>query len=122
MVVATIRVLVPQNKRQEMFLTLESLTESIRSQPGCLNYHFYVEIGNENSMCVVEEWRSLDDLELHILSRDFSVLFGAINLLRGPKEVEFTLLSPTGGMEVIDEMRTKATVEELEELDQDVLM
>lgn len=119
MVVATIRVLVPQNKRQEMFQTLESLTESIRNQPGCLNYHFYVEIGNENSMCVVEEWDSLEDLEAHILSRDFSVLFGALNLLQGPKNVEFTLLSRTGGLEVIDEVRTKGT---MAEVDQDILM
>lgn len=119
MVVATIRVLVPQNKRHEMLQTLESLTESIRGQPGCLNYHFYVEIGNENSICVVEEWNTLEDLESHLLSRDFSVLFGAINLLHGTKDVEFTLLSPTGGFEVIDELRAKRKVDEL---DNDVLM
>jgi len=108
MIVVTIRVLVPQNKRREMLQTLQSLTDSIRSQPGCLQYHFYVEIGNENSLCVVEEWRTRQEFEEHILSRDFSVLYGALNLLHGPEAVDFQLLTPGGGREVIDELRRKA--------------
>ena len=109
MVVATIKVLVPQNKRREMMQTLQSLTDSIRGQPGCLRYHFFAEIGNENSLCVMEEWRTRADLDRHLRSRDFSVLFGAINLLHGPEAVEFRLLTPTGGREVIDDVRTKTT-------------
>lgn len=106
MVVATIRVLVPQKKRQEMVQTLQSLTDLIRKQPGCLQYHFYAEIGNENSLCVVEEWKTRADFDGHILSRDFSVLFGAINLLHGPEAVEVKVLSPIGGRELIDEIRS----------------
>ena len=109
MVVATIRVLVPQNKRREMLQTLQSLTESIRHQPGCLQYQFYAEIGDENALFVVEEWRTRADLDAHILSRDFSVLFGAINLLHGREAVEFRLLTPTGGAEVIETVRGKTT-------------
>lgn len=105
MVVATIRVLVPQNKRREMLQTLQSLTDSIRSQPGSVQYHFYVEIGNENSLFVMEEWKTQADLEKHILSRDFSVLFGAINLLHGSEAVEFRVFAPAGGRDVIDAAR-----------------
>ena len=107
MIVATIRVLVPQNKRREMLQTLQSLADLIRSQPGCLNYRFYREIENENALFVVEEWKTRADLEAHILSRDFSVLFGVINLLHGPEAVEFNLLSSLGGREVIDEVRLR---------------
>ena len=107
MIVATIKVRVPQNKRREMVQTLQSLTETIRSQRGCLQCHFYAEIGNENSVFVVEEWETREDLEEHILTRDFAVLCGVINLLHGPEATEFSVLSSEGGREVIDEVRSR---------------
>jgi quinol monooxygenase YgiN len=112
MIMATIRVLVPLNKRREMFQTLQSLTESIRNQPGCRQYHFYVEIGNEDSLFVVEEWETRADLEVHLASRDFSVLFGAVNLLHGEEAVEFRVFIPAGGREVIDAVRTRSKIKE----------
>jgi quinol monooxygenase YgiN len=89
-----------------MLQTLQSLTECIRRQSGCLKYHFYVEIGNENSLFVVEEWKTRADLDAHILSSDFSVLFGAMSLLHGREPVEFRLFIPAGGREVIEAVRT----------------
>jgi len=116
MIVATIRVQVTRSKRQEMLQTLQALTESIRSEPGCLNCRFYLEVGNENALYVVEEWKSRADVDTHILSRDFSVLFGAINLLHGPDAVEFQLLSSLAGLEAIDALRARAKAAQSEVL------
>ena len=111
MIVATIKTLIPLNKRQEMFQTLESLSDSIRRQRGCLNYRIYREIGNEDALYIVEEWRTRLDLDAHMLSRDFSVLFGAINLLHGSEAVEFNLLASLGGLELVEQVRIKPGAE-----------
>jgi quinol monooxygenase YgiN len=95
MVVATIRVLVPQDNRRELVQTLQSLRPQIRNQQGCLGYHFYFEAGMEESLCLIEEWKTQSDLDKHLKSSDFSILLGAISLLKGPSEIEFKLLSQT---------------------------
>jgi quinol monooxygenase YgiN len=108
MVVATMRVLVPPYNRLEILQTFQSLTDSIRSQKGCLNFHYYLEMGDENAVYLIEEWETQADLDNHLLSRDFAVLFGAINLLRGSSELEFKLLSPTAGIEAIEAARGRS--------------
>ena len=56
MVVATIRVLVPPNNRRELVQPLQSLLVPVRDQKGCLSFRFYFEIGDEDALCLIEEW------------------------------------------------------------------
>jgi quinol monooxygenase YgiN len=105
MVIALIRVTVPPNNRREILQTFQSLTNSIQSQKGCLDYHFYLEMGNGNAVCLIEEWETREDLDNHLLSRDFAVLFGATSLLRDSSAIEFKLLSPTAGIEAVEAVR-----------------
>jgi quinol monooxygenase YgiN len=101
MVVAAMRVRVPPDNRRELVQTLRSLLCPIRNQFGCLGSHLYLEIGDENAFCLIEEWESQEDLDNHLRSSDFAVLLGAINLLKGPSEMEFKLLLPTAGIEAV---------------------
>jgi quinol monooxygenase YgiN len=41
----------------------------------------YSELGNENDLCLVEEWDNQEDLMSHLKSERFRVLRGATNLL-----------------------------------------
>jgi quinol monooxygenase YgiN len=107
MVVATIRVPVPLDNRRELVQTLQSLLVPIRNQKGCLSYHFYFEIGDEDALCLIEEWETQSDLNNHLKSSDFAVLHGAINMLKGQSEIEFKLLSQTGGIEAVEAIRRK---------------
>ena len=105
MVVALIRVKVPPYNSREILQTLQSLSNSIQNQKGCLSYHFYLEMGNDNAVCLIEEWETREDIDNHFLSRDFAVLFGATNLLRDSSAIEFQLLSPTAGIEAVEAVR-----------------
>jgi quinol monooxygenase YgiN len=107
MVVATIRVLVPLDNRRELVQTLQSLLAPIRNQKGCLSYHFYFEIGDEDALCLIEEWETQADLDTHLKSDDFAVLLGSITLLKGQSEIEFKLLSQTAGIEAVEATRRK---------------
>ncbi len=108
MMMAIIRVTVLPYNSREILQTFQSLTDSIQHQKGCLGCHFYLEMGNENAVCLIEEWETREDLNNHFLSRDFAVLFGATSLLRDSSAIEFKLLSPTAGMEVVDAVRRRA--------------
>jgi quinol monooxygenase YgiN len=105
MVIALIRVTVPPYNRREILQTFQSLTDSIQHQKGCLDYHFYLEMGNGNAVCLIEEWETREDLDNHLLSRDFAVLYGATSLLRDSSAIEFKLLSPTAGIEAVEAVR-----------------
>ena len=105
MVIATIRVMVSAGNRHELVRTLRSLQLPIRKQLGCVASHLYLEIGDENTLCLIEEWASQEDLDNHFRSSDFAVLLGAINLLRGPTEIDFKLLLPTAGIEAVTAVR-----------------
>src|SRR5262245_17468601 len=102
MVVATIRAPVPLDNRRELVQTLQSLCPQIRRHQGCLSYHFYFEYGEEDSFCLIEEWDTQSDLDKHLKSGDFAILLGAINVLKGPAEIEFKLLSQTAGIEAVE--------------------
>jgi quinol monooxygenase YgiN len=105
MLVALIRVTVPPYNSREILQTFQSLADSIQHQKGCLSYHFYLEMGNDNGVCLIEEWETREDLDKHLLSRDFAVLFGATSLLRDSSAIEFKLLAPTAGIEAVEAVR-----------------
>jgi len=108
MVVALMRVLMPTYKYREILQTFQSLTESIRKQKGCLSYHYYLEMGDENAVCLIEEWETREDLDNHLLTRDFAVLFGASSLSRDSSAIDFKLLSPTAGIEAVVTVRGRS--------------
>ena len=105
MVVATIKVLVPEDNLREMIQTLRLLLSPIRNQKGCLGSQFYFEIGDENTLCLIEAWETQNDLENHLWSDEFDILLGAINLLKSPPEMEIKLLSPNAGIEAVAALR-----------------
>jgi quinol monooxygenase YgiN len=107
MIVTTVRVLVPQENQRELAQTVRSLLRSIRRQKGYLGSNLYLDLGDDDAFCLVGEWETQEDLINHLRSDDFAVLFGAINLLKKTSEIEFRVLTPTAGLEVVEAARGK---------------
>jgi quinol monooxygenase YgiN len=105
MIVTTVRVLVPHENQRELAQTVRSLLRSIRRQKGYLGSNLYLDLGDDDAFCLVEEWETQEDLNNHLRSDDFAVLFGAINLLKKASEIEFRVLTPTAGLEVVESAR-----------------
>lgn len=93
MIVNTTRITVPPENRGELFQTIEPLLDPIRNEKGCLAYHFYVEVTDENSTVLIGEWESQADWANHLHSRDFAVLLGAITILSSPSSIDSKLLT-----------------------------
>ena len=88
MIFTTLRMKVFPEKRKELFQTLTSLVNSIRSQKGCRRCEFCVSAEDENEFCLLGEWENRDDLDTHLESNLFKVLLGAMSLLRNPHEMK----------------------------------
>ena len=88
-------------------LTVQSLLGPIRAQKGCVGSHLYLEIGDEEALCLMVEWATQEDLYDHLQSNYFVVLLGAARLLKRPAELEFKLLTQTAGIEAVEAINGK---------------
>ncbi|MCK9364822.1 MAG: antibiotic biosynthesis monooxygenase [Syntrophales bacterium] len=89
MILLIIRVEVSSTKRMELLQTIASLSGSIRLEKGCQRCDFGQSIENENSLFLLEEWDTHENLMTHLKSEHFKVIRGAMKLLKKPYEMVF---------------------------------
>ena len=106
-VVSTASISVRPENKKELCLTVASLLNPIRREPGCLAYRFYVEAGDENSFLLMGEWESREALNEHLESKNFAVLMGSITLLAKISTVDFKLMSEFNGRHLPRSIRTE---------------
>ena len=102
MIVTTMRLRVSPDNRRELTQTMHSLLRLIRDQKGCLGSRLYTELGDEPTLCLIEEWDSAESCNNHLMSADFAVLLGAVSVFNQPPDVEFRMLEPTAKVEMVD--------------------
>jgi quinol monooxygenase YgiN len=101
MILVILRMKVLSEKRMELSQTITSLTGSIRMQKGCKRCDFCQSIEDENSLFLLEEWDTQENLMTHLKSEYFRVLRGAMNLLKEPYEITFNNVFHPAGMKEI---------------------
>ncbi|RPI77382.1 MAG: antibiotic biosynthesis monooxygenase [Desulfobacteraceae bacterium] len=101
MILVTIRMKAPSEKRMELSQTIASLSDSIKKEKGCLRCDFCRSIEDENRFVLLEEWDNPENLMNYMKSDHFKVLRGAMNFLEEPYERTFhTVFHPTGMKEI----------------------
>jgi len=98
MIIAIMRMKVISEKRLELLQALVSLTRAIRTKKGCRRCDFLQSLGNENELCLIEEWDTPEDFRAHLKSEHFKVLRGAMNLLQEPCDQTFYTVLHSEGM------------------------
>ncbi|OHE22137.1 MAG: hypothetical protein A2X92_10135 [Syntrophus sp. GWC2_56_31] len=99
MILIITRMKVLSAKRLELSQTIASLSGSIRMERGCRRCDFSQSVEDEDRLFLLEEWDTRENLVNHLKSNHFSVLRGAMNLLREPYERMFYTVSRLPGME-----------------------
>jgi len=84
MILVIMRMKVIPEKRLELSQAIVSLTRAIRTKKGCRRCDLLQSLGNENELCLIEEWDPPEDFGAHLKSVHFKVLRGAMNLLQEP--------------------------------------
>ena len=102
---ATINLNVPPEKRKEILQTLKELLGPIRREQGCLSCNCYVDVEAENMILFKEEWKTGEDLNIHLKSVLFGVLIGTMNLLNKEPDISFKTIVSTAGAETIKAAR-----------------
>ncbi|MDA3786892.1 MAG: antibiotic biosynthesis monooxygenase [Desulfobacula sp.] len=94
------------DKHLEITQTLISLIKPVDREKGCEGCSVFCDIQDRNRFCMIQEWQTSEDLNLHIKSHRFGVLLGTKPLLSKPLNIRIYNVSHLQGMEAIDEVRT----------------
>ena len=105
MIIATIRMMIPPQKRGEALRILRSVAELCRDDPGCLSCNIYRDL-NDNRVLVLEEvWRTGEGLDLHLRSEEYRNLLLVLEMALKQPEIRFDTISSTTGIETIEKAR-----------------
>ena len=105
MIIGTVRILPPPDRRADVLEVLRSVQGPVRAQPGCIACDIYEEVGLEPAILFIERWDSGAALETHLRSETYRRILAAIELSGLQPDVRFEHVSATDGMELIERSR-----------------
>jgi len=109
MIIVRITMNVRPEKRKEVIQTLLSMIEPTRQEKGCMDYHVFQNIEDENSVSIIGEWETREDLDPHMRSDRFGILLGTKSLLKDKQRILIHTISHSEGMEAVNTVRGKRT-------------
>jgi len=108
MILATIRMTIPPQKRGEALKVLRWMTEQCRDDPGCLSCHIYEDQQEKNVLMFEEVWRAKEDLNVHMRSDEYRNLLLILEMALKQPEIRFDTISSSTGIEAIEKARSPA--------------
>ncbi|MFO7902666.1 MAG: putative quinol monooxygenase [Planctomycetota bacterium] len=112
MIHASLRVVVPTEKRPEAARLVRSLLGPTSAEPGCIHCGSYTDFQNESVLCYVEDWETEEDLRRHIRSRDYRKFLALMDLSSEPPDLKFQRVSETLGIEYLARVRLETKHEQ----------
>ena len=102
MILATLRMVVRPDRRNDLLETMRGMLEPARVERGCLSYRLYEDVENRNAFVLLEEWTTQEDLERHISKDTQRWLLSLMDLLSELPELRFNTVSHSAGMDLIE--------------------
>ena len=93
------------SKQLEMMQTFLSMIEPTGKEPGCIGYGVFCDTKDKNRFCLLEEWKTREELDQYIASHQFSILLGIKALLCEPMDIQIFTVSRSEGMDAIYSIR-----------------
>ena len=107
MIVVRIVMNVIPEKQKEVMQTLLSLVVSPDNESGYRNYGIFCDIEDKNIFNLISEWETRRDLNRHMRSDRFSVLFGTKSLLCEPLRIQIVTVANAEGIEAVNVARKR---------------
>lgn len=101
---ATLRMVVRPERRDDLLETIRGMLEPVRVERGCLSYRLYEDVEDRNTFFLVEEWKTRKDLESHVRTDNQRRLLALMDLLSEQPELRYNTVSHTAGMEFIEDV------------------
>ena len=102
MIVFTLRLVAPPEKRGEIVQALRSLVGPTQAERGCAGCSIQHDEDDENVLTFVEEWETQEDLDCHMCSDEYRRLLVVMDMSAAPPEVTFRTVSDVAGLERIE--------------------
>ena len=85
---------------------LRSTAEHCGAQPGCVSCNIYGDLQEKNVLMIEEVWRSEQDLDLHLRSKEYLKLLLVVEMSLKQPEIRFYTISSSSGIETIEKARS----------------
>ena len=105
MIIGTVRILPPPDRRAAVLEVLRSVQGPVQAQPGCAACDVFEDRSPEPVIVLFERWETEEALEAHLRSELYRRILGAVELSGGQPEVRFEHVSGIEGMELIERLR-----------------
>ena len=106
MILATARMIIPPKKRNEALRILRSTAEQCKLHSGCLSWHIYEDVQEDNVLMLEEMWRSEEDLERHLRSEEYRNVLLVMEMALKEPVIRFNTISSSAGIETIEKARS----------------
>lgn len=105
MILVTLRVTVPAQKRREILQILRSVVGPTRVAAGCVSCCLYQDAEDESVLGLVEEWRTEADLRRHLRPERYRKILAVMESAIEPPEIKLNTISHVAGLEAIEAAR-----------------
>ena len=102
-----LKVEISPEEQHKVLETQRYVNGPIRVKPGFINFRILKDLENTNSLTIVEEWESREDLYRHIRSEDYRATLALMDMSSKPPELRFNLVLQFGGLDSVHEIRAK---------------
>ncbi len=105
MLIATVRVVVPESRRAEVLQALRLLRGPTAARMGCDSFHLYRDDEDENALLLLQQWASKADLERYLQSELYSTILAVIETAIEPPDIRFDTVVSTAGIDLVMAVR-----------------
>jgi quinol monooxygenase YgiN len=105
MIIGTVRILPPPDRRAAVLEVLRSVQGPVQAQPGCTACDIFEDRCPEPVIVLFERWETEEALESHLRSETYRRILGAVELSGSPPDIRFEHVSGIEGMELIERLR-----------------
>jgi quinol monooxygenase YgiN len=105
MILATVRMAIPPQKRDEALKILGLTAEECRFWPNCLSCRIYEDTQEHCVLMFEERWGSHEDLERHLRSDEYYKVLLVMEMALEQPEIRFDTISGSTGIETVEKAR-----------------
>jgi quinol monooxygenase YgiN len=105
MVLFTLRLQAPPEKRHEIVQTLRSVVGPTQAERGSAGCHIDQDLDDPNVLTLVEAWRQQADLDRHLASEDYRKLLAIMDMASAPPSVQLLAVLDEYGLDRIAQAR-----------------
>jgi quinol monooxygenase YgiN len=106
MVLETLRMAIPLQKREEALKILKAMVDRNQARPDdCVFSRICEDVLEDNVLQVEELWRSEEELERHLRSAEYHKVLLVLEMALKQPEIRFDTISRSAGIETIERAR-----------------